>query len=178
MFPDEPMTQPKCPCAGGGEGSCRYTNGDERRGLLSPGRGGFLGLLWSVDSSPLGFTKPPAPFLDGTGLLAPSLEVSILTCWPDGKLRHVQSLGSTSKSQPMGSKSRACLLPGSVGWVPQLSEQDRPWWPQTLVARGLSTQQKSRAELGRGRGEGRESRLLPRYCGFPGASEWTTEQGA
>lgn len=56
MFPDEPMTQPKLPCLGGGEDSCRHTNGDERGGVLSPGRGGFLGLLWSVESSPLGFT--------------------------------------------------------------------------------------------------------------------------
>jgi hypothetical protein len=118
MFPDEPMTQPKLPSAGGGEGSCCH--GDEKKGILNPGRGGFLGPLWSVDSSPLVFTKPPAPFLDGTGLLAPSLEMSILTCWPDGKLRRVQSLGSTSKSQPMGNKSRTCLLPRSVGWVPPL----------------------------------------------------------
>lgn len=78
-----------------------------------------------MDSAQLGFTKPPALFLDGTGLLAPSLEVPILTCdlltcWPGGKLRHVQSLGSTPKSQPMGNKSRTSLPPPRECWVPQL----------------------------------------------------------
>lgn len=97
------------------------------RGVLIPGRG-LPGAPLVCDSTQLGFTKPPALFLDITGPLALSREVSILTCRPDGKLRHVLSLGSTPKSQSVGNKSRSCLPPGSVGCL---------IWAQTLVARGL-----------------------------------------
>lgn len=67
MFPVEPMTQPKLlPIQG--EAAAVAMPWEREEGDLSPRRGGFL------------ITKLLTLFLGSMGLLASSLEVSILTC--------------------------------------------------------------------------------------------------
>lgn len=94
---------------------------------MSLKRGGFLGPLWSVDSAQLGFTKPPAVFLDGTGLLAPSLEVSThLDLQPLDLLAQWETEACTKSWQYLkisanGNKSRT-PPPGSVGCLSCVAE--------------------------------------------------------
>lgn len=124
MFPVEPMTQPKLLPVQGRQLLLPH-HGKEKRGSCPLGGEASWG-----PSGLLGFTKLLALFLGSMGLLTPSLEVSILTCWPDGKLRQIERLGSSPESQPMGDKSRTCL-PAPV--VPSASarqnEELRAQWP-------------------------------------------------
>lgn len=128
MFPVEPMTQPKLPPVQG-EAAAVAMSWEREEGVLSPWSGGFLGPRWSAGLHYVSCSL----FLGSLGLSVPSLEVSIITCWPDGKPRLVERLGSKLKSQSMD--DRACVAPPVVSSASAVmqSEQPEAWGPRGLV---------------------------------------------